>query len=52
MSSPTEPDHQAEREASPHPDTATRPPSWRMALASVAVCLGTGAAIALIAILG
>jgi hypothetical protein len=51
MRTHTEPDQQAEREASHRPDPATRSPSWPMALASVAVCLGTGAAIALIAIL-
>ena len=41
-------DNQTER------DTAQRqaaPPSWPVVLASVGICLGTGAAIALIAIL-
>ncbi len=52
MKSHMERDRKAGREASPRPDPATRSPSWPMALASVAVCLGTGAAIALIAILG
>jgi hypothetical protein len=39
-------------ESAADPDGATtRPPSWPLALASVGVCLGTGAAIALVAIL-
>jgi hypothetical protein len=52
MKTHMERDHKAGREASPRPDPATRPLSWPAGLASVAVCLGTGAAIALIAILG
>jgi hypothetical protein len=51
MRSHTEPDHRPGREASSRPDPTTRPLSWPGALASVAVCLGTGAAMALIAIL-
>ena len=32
-------------------DAETRPPSWPLALTSVGICLGTGAAIALVSIL-
>jgi hypothetical protein len=48
MRTDTGPDNQTERNAG---QRQAGPPSWPVALASVGVCLGTAAAIALIAIL-
>jgi hypothetical protein len=44
-------DNRTTEETATGRDAKTPPPSWPLALASVGICLGTGAAIALIALL-
>jgi hypothetical protein len=52
MTTPTRPGKQAASEAPPSSsDASGRESSWWLALLSVGVCLGTGATIALVAIL-